>query len=133
MEKNSQKSQILYEQAKKLMPGGVNSPVRAFAPYPFFTKYSRGSKIVDVDGKYETVKAKQTAIAATEEPEIQAGQAAPSATYNYLTTQRTSLGLAMTNIGLAGFVRTNGILDIVIGLGLVIISLGIFKKSSNTA
>jgi glutamate-1-semialdehyde 2,1-aminomutase len=51
MERNLQsKSQLLYERAKKLMPGGVNSPVRAFAPYPFFTKYSRGSKIVDVDG-----------------------------------------------------------------------------------
>jgi len=45
------KSQVLYERAKKLMPGGVNSPVRAFSPYPFFTKSSKGSKIVDVDGK----------------------------------------------------------------------------------
>jgi glutamate-1-semialdehyde 2,1-aminomutase len=52
MEKNLQsKSQVLYERAKKLMPGGVNSPVRAFAPYPFFTKSAKGSKIVDVDGK----------------------------------------------------------------------------------
>lgn len=44
------KSFRLYEKAKKMMPGGVNSPVRAFAPYPFFTKYAKGSKIVDVDG-----------------------------------------------------------------------------------
>lgn len=33
------------------MPGGVNSPVRAFAPYPFFTKSAMGSRLLDVDGK----------------------------------------------------------------------------------
>ena len=44
------KSKLLYEKAKKLMPGGVNSPVRAFTPYPFFTSRARGSKIIDVDG-----------------------------------------------------------------------------------
>jgi len=49
--KEKSKSELLFERTKKLMPGGVNSPVRAFAPYPFFTKYARGSRIVDVDGK----------------------------------------------------------------------------------
>jgi len=43
-------SSKLFEKAKKLIPGGVNSPVRAFLPYPFFTKYAEGSHIVDVDG-----------------------------------------------------------------------------------
>ncbi len=33
-----------------LMPGGVNSPVRAFEPYPFFTKHAKGSRLIDVDG-----------------------------------------------------------------------------------
>ncbi|MEM2992823.1 MAG: glutamate-1-semialdehyde 2,1-aminomutase, partial [Candidatus Caldarchaeum sp.] len=33
-----------------LIPGGVNSPVRAFSPYPFFTAYAKGSRIFDVDG-----------------------------------------------------------------------------------
>ena len=33
------------------MPGGVNSPVRAFQPYPFFTRWSEGSRIFDVDGR----------------------------------------------------------------------------------
>ncbi len=41
----------LFERAKRLIPGGVNSPVRAFSPYPFFTKYAKGSRIVDVEGK----------------------------------------------------------------------------------
>jgi glutamate-1-semialdehyde 2,1-aminomutase len=41
----------LFERAKKLMPGGVNSPVRAFQPYPFFTERAKGSRLFDVDGK----------------------------------------------------------------------------------
>jgi glutamate-1-semialdehyde 2,1-aminomutase len=45
------RSQELFERAKRLMPGGVNSPVRAYQPYPFFTKSASGSRIVDVDGK----------------------------------------------------------------------------------
>jgi glutamate-1-semialdehyde 2,1-aminomutase len=44
------KSEKLFERARKLMPGGVNSPVRAFQPYPFFTKRAEGSRIVDVNG-----------------------------------------------------------------------------------
>ena len=51
MKKDTAFSELLFERAKKVIPGGVNSPVRAFAPYPFFTKYSKGSKLVDVDGK----------------------------------------------------------------------------------
>ncbi|UCE16564.1 MAG: glutamate-1-semialdehyde 2,1-aminomutase [Candidatus Bathyarchaeota archaeon] len=43
-------SKILYEKAKKLMPGGVTSPVRAFKPYPFFTSHAKGSKLYDADG-----------------------------------------------------------------------------------
>lgn len=43
-------SNELYQRAKKLIPGGVNSPVRAYEPYPFFVKRAKGSKIYDVDG-----------------------------------------------------------------------------------
>lgn len=43
-------SSKLFEKAKELIPGGVNSPVRAFPPYPFFTKKAKGSHIWDVDG-----------------------------------------------------------------------------------
>lgn len=45
------RSEQLFERAKKLIPGGVNSPVRAFQPYPFFTKWAAGSRLFDVDGK----------------------------------------------------------------------------------
>ena len=41
----------LFEKAKQLMLGGVNSPVRAFQPYPFFTEHAKGSHLFDVDGK----------------------------------------------------------------------------------
>jgi len=44
------KSERLFEKAKRMVPGGVNSPVRAFEPYPFFTKQAKGSRLIDVDG-----------------------------------------------------------------------------------
>ncbi len=43
------RSEELYKGALKLFPGGVNSPVRAFSPYPFFVKKANGSKIISVD------------------------------------------------------------------------------------
>ncbi len=46
------KSSRLFEEAKKYIPGGVNSPVRAFKAVggnPLFIKKGFGSKIVDVD------------------------------------------------------------------------------------
>ena len=43
-------SERMFERAKALIPGGVNSPVRAFSPYPFFTKSAKGSRLTDVDG-----------------------------------------------------------------------------------
>lgn len=44
-------SEKLYKKALKLFPGGVNSPVRVFPPYPFFTKNGKGSKLTSVDGR----------------------------------------------------------------------------------
>jgi glutamate-1-semialdehyde 2,1-aminomutase len=43
------KSERLFERAKKVLPGGVNSPVRAFDPYPFFVEHAQGSKLYDAD------------------------------------------------------------------------------------
>jgi len=89
--------------------------------------------LTELDAKYEAVKTSQMAIRAAEEPNIQAGQAAPSAMYNYLTIQRTSLGLARANIGLAAFVRTSGIIGIIVGLGLILAGVGLFKKGRSVA
>ncbi|MBI0584284.1 MAG: glutamate-1-semialdehyde 2,1-aminomutase [Methanomassiliicoccus sp.] len=45
------RSMQLYERARGLMPGGVSSPVRAYAPYPRYIASARGSRITDVDGR----------------------------------------------------------------------------------
>ena len=51
---NTNNSKIIYEKAKKAIPGGVNSPVRAFQSvdkeYPIFIKSGNGSKLYDEDG-----------------------------------------------------------------------------------
>lgn len=44
-------SQTLYERARAILPGGVNSPVRAFQPYPFFVEKAEGSRLYSVDGQ----------------------------------------------------------------------------------
>lgn len=46
-------SQALFERAVKVMPGGVNSPVRAFRSVgmsPLFIRSAKGNRIYDVDG-----------------------------------------------------------------------------------
>lgn len=43
------KSELLFERARKVIPSGVNSPVRFYEPYPFFAASSKGSKIVTAD------------------------------------------------------------------------------------
>jgi glutamate-1-semialdehyde 2,1-aminomutase len=50
---NREKSHTLFEAAKKLIPAGVNSPVRAFRSVgsePFYVKRGKGSYLFDVDG-----------------------------------------------------------------------------------
>lgn len=44
-------SKNLFARAKKIIPSGINSPVRYYEPYPFFVKKAQGSKMWDVDGK----------------------------------------------------------------------------------
>lgn len=50
---NSPRSQQLFAEALRYLPGGVNSPVRAFRAVggtPFFAQKALGSRIEDVDG-----------------------------------------------------------------------------------
>ena len=42
-------SQFLYDRAIKVIPGGVNSPVRFFKPFPFFAASANGSKVTSSD------------------------------------------------------------------------------------
>lgn len=49
-----ERSKKLFAEAKEVMPGGVNSPVRAFKSVgmdPVFVAKAKGSRIFDVDGK----------------------------------------------------------------------------------
>ena len=48
------KSEEFFRKALRLMPGGVNSPVRAFRAVggePIFVEAGKGSRIIDVDGR----------------------------------------------------------------------------------
>ncbi len=50
---NTQKSDNIYNEAVTVMPGGVNSPVRAYRNVgrnPIFIERGKGSKIYDIDG-----------------------------------------------------------------------------------
>ena len=50
---NIQKSKVLFEKSLEKIPGGVNSPVRAFGSVggsPLFIKNAKASHIYDVDG-----------------------------------------------------------------------------------
>ncbi len=50
---NNTKSTSEFQRASKLIPGGVNSPVRAFKSIngqPIFIEKAKGSKITDIDG-----------------------------------------------------------------------------------
>ena len=42
-------SRFLYDRAIKVIPGGVNSPVRFFKPFPFFAASANGSKVTSSD------------------------------------------------------------------------------------
>ena len=47
------KSEELFAEALKYIPGGVNSPVRAFRAvggHPFFVNKAKGAQVFDVDG-----------------------------------------------------------------------------------
>ncbi|WP_049937901.1 glutamate-1-semialdehyde 2,1-aminomutase [Haloplanus natans] len=43
-------SRDLYDRALSVLPGGVNSSVRASMPYPFFVERGDGAHVIDADG-----------------------------------------------------------------------------------
>ena len=50
---NHTKSEAAFERAKRVIPGGVNSPVRAFRSVggtPVFVREANGCMLVDIDG-----------------------------------------------------------------------------------
>jgi hypothetical protein len=73
----------------------------------------------ELNAKYDGVKA---AIAAE--------QPAPAVKYDYLLAQRALLGLAKSNVGLTNFVMMSGIVDIILGLGLILAGTALCKKQT---
>ncbi len=51
MARLASKSRLLYRRASRAIPGGVNSPVRYYPPYPMFVAEAEGSKFRTVDGE----------------------------------------------------------------------------------
>jgi glutamate-1-semialdehyde 2,1-aminomutase len=54
MNDKTSQSEILFERAKRITPGGVNSPVRAFSTvsgHPRFIRSAKGAYLTDADGK----------------------------------------------------------------------------------
>ena len=47
---NHDESRDLYDRALSVLPGGVNSSVRATQPYPFFVEKGDGGHVIDADG-----------------------------------------------------------------------------------
>ncbi|MDR5656091.1 glutamate-1-semialdehyde 2,1-aminomutase [Halodesulfurarchaeum sp. HSR-GB] len=47
---NLESSRDLYDRALSVLPGGVNSPVRASYPYPAFIQRGDGAHVIDADG-----------------------------------------------------------------------------------
>ncbi|MCS7136468.1 MAG: aspartate aminotransferase family protein [Nitrososphaerota archaeon] len=46
----TQKSRVLYDEARRFLPGGVSYAIKYWEPYPIYVSRAKGSKICDVDG-----------------------------------------------------------------------------------
>jgi glutamate-1-semialdehyde 2,1-aminomutase len=52
-EATTPRSKELFDRAQRVLPGGVNSPVRgtsSFRPYPIYLERGEGAHVIDVDG-----------------------------------------------------------------------------------
>ncbi len=83
----------------------------------------------EVNEKYDMVAASYDQIKMAEEPGIQGQTAAPSSMYNYLGQQRALLGLAKSNMGTTAFIRMMGIVNIIIGAGLILTGVVVYRKT----
>lgn len=83
-----------------------------------------------LDQKYDDVTAAYRQAMAAEGPAIAQHTAGPSVNYAYYAGQRALLGLARSNMGVASLVRMLGIVNIIAGLGLVMVGFVLYRKSS---
>ncbi len=54
----------------------------------------------------------------------------PNPDYNALYGNKVGLGLARSNVGMASAVRLNGIIDIILGLGVILAGLAMLRKEA---
>ena len=73
--------------------------------------------IANLDTTYDQISAAYSAVRGTDAPEE-----------SVLLGKKTALGLARSNIGTIKFIKNNGVLEIIIGAGLVLASVGLFKQ-----
>lgn len=73
-----------------------------------------------LDAKYDEVTAQYTQMRAAGTP--------PSPEYNALYGNKVGLGLARSNVGTASFVQMSGIVNLVIGVGLVLVGIAMVMK-----
>jgi glutamate-1-semialdehyde 2,1-aminomutase len=50
IQKRTQKSRAVYEEARLVLPGGVAANTKAISPYPLYIRGARGSRVTDIDG-----------------------------------------------------------------------------------
>jgi hypothetical protein len=81
--------------------------------------------LAQLDAQYDAVAAQHNQMKEAGTP--------PGVEYNYLTIQKTGLGLARANVGVAGLVRTHGIIDIIVGVGLILAGVGLYMKGQSAA
>lgn len=74
-----------------------------------------------LNDQYDAVKAQYE--------QMKAAGAQVDAQFNNLYATKVGLGLAKANKGTADMVRTNGVVDICVGLGLVLAGLGLLRKA----
>jgi len=97
---NTQKSEALFERAKRVAPGGVHSPVRGFRGVggtPVFIESASGSKMKDVDGNeyIDFCMSWGPLLFGHQDPEIgEAIKMALSKGWSYGTAERYSLEFA---------------------------------------
>ncbi len=97
---NNQKSESLFERAKKVAPGGVHSPVRGFRGVggtPVFIESAKGSRLYDVDGNsyIDFCMSWGPLLFGHQDPEIgEAIKSALSRGWSYGTAERYSLEFA---------------------------------------
>lgn len=93
-------SEVLFERAKKVSPGGVHSPVRGFRGVggtPRFIRSAKGSELIDVEGKHyvDFCMSWGPMIFGHQDPEIrEAVDAALSRGWSYGAAEPYSLELA---------------------------------------